>query len=309
MIFLLFKSAIDQWDRKTIALGTFPDEEASIMCKRAKVLTKTWRSMHPKPSVEEVKRCLERSGIRVVNERPGRQSKKERAKGEGISAGIQESSLLSFVANPPRPIATVTINTHTDSVANVAEGGIPSESKVQADPFLRKLSEPVSNLITTPLRSNHQILPIGPQQSIAKFIDIQEQEQEQVIGRFAHPDLEIHNDETYRLLEKHYSTIKTELEEIQMMMNICRDERDRRQLLRETHRKPKSESQIDQQFGIQLDPITISQAPNPHMKVYHDFQNNQTEKIKQEEMIELYAPMDDDEDNDSITMMIKLEGW
>jgi len=63
-----------KWDGKTIALGTFPAEEAEIVSTRAKALTKQWRSkMHPKPSVEWVKHALEQENVRVVNDRPGRQ--------------------------------------------------------------------------------------------------------------------------------------------------------------------------------------------------------------------------------------------
>lgn len=62
-----------KWDGKTIALGTFPPEEAEEKCARAKALTKKWRTtMRPKPSADWVKSALERLNIRVVYDRPGR---------------------------------------------------------------------------------------------------------------------------------------------------------------------------------------------------------------------------------------------
>ena len=42
----------DQFDGMTIALGKFPEKDADNVCHRAKLLTKTWRDMYPKPSVE-----------------------------------------------------------------------------------------------------------------------------------------------------------------------------------------------------------------------------------------------------------------
>jgi len=72
-----------KWDGKTIALGTFPAEESEIICKRAKALTKEWRSkMHPKPSVEWVKHALEQENVRVVNDRPGRTRKNKNPSAE-----------------------------------------------------------------------------------------------------------------------------------------------------------------------------------------------------------------------------------
>jgi len=69
---------IQQWDGKTIALGTFSAMEAVEKCERAKSLTKKWRAtMVPKPDVEWVKKALERLNIRVVNDRPGRRRKDE----------------------------------------------------------------------------------------------------------------------------------------------------------------------------------------------------------------------------------------
>eukprot|EP00562_Extubocellulus_spinifer_P007710 CAMPEP_0178504444 /NCGR_PEP_ID=MMETSP0696-20121128/18597_1 /TAXON_ID=265572 /ORGANISM="Extubocellulus spinifer, Strain CCMP396" /LENGTH=433 /DNA_ID=CAMNT_0020133681 /DNA_START=71 /DNA_END=1372 /DNA_ORIENTATION=- len=57
-----------KWAGKTIALGTFPVEEADDKCAQAKALTRTWRStMRPKPSREWVMLELERRGVRIVS--------------------------------------------------------------------------------------------------------------------------------------------------------------------------------------------------------------------------------------------------
>lgn len=72
------KAAHVKWDGKTIALGTFCAAEAAEKCERAKALTKEWRAtMVPKPDVKWVKQALERLGIRVVNDRPGRRKKEQ----------------------------------------------------------------------------------------------------------------------------------------------------------------------------------------------------------------------------------------
>jgi hypothetical protein len=67
-----------QWAGKTIALGTFPGNEADEKCARAKALTRAWRStMRPKPSRDWVMMELERLGVRVVSGRLGRKAGEE----------------------------------------------------------------------------------------------------------------------------------------------------------------------------------------------------------------------------------------
>jgi hypothetical protein len=62
-----------KWTGKTIALGTFPSEEADEKCARAKALTRAWRStMRPKPTREWVMAELERLGVRIVSGKLGR---------------------------------------------------------------------------------------------------------------------------------------------------------------------------------------------------------------------------------------------
>jgi len=62
-----------KWAGKTIALGTFPSEEADEKCARAKALTRAWRStMRPKPTREWVMLELERLGVRIVSGKLGR---------------------------------------------------------------------------------------------------------------------------------------------------------------------------------------------------------------------------------------------
>jgi len=128
------RAAHVKFDGKTIALGTFPDGDADIVCKRAKVLTKSWRDMYPKPSVEWVKRSLERSGIRLVNDRPGRQPADRPP--EGMSKRIHDDphQTGSFSFTPlseredisvPRQIQSA-LPQSLDSVINTTEGGSKS---------------------------------------------------------------------------------------------------------------------------------------------------------------------------------------
>lgn len=64
-----------KWAGKTIALGTFPSDEADEKCQKAKALTRAWRStIRPKPSREWVMLELERLGVRVVSGRLGRKA-------------------------------------------------------------------------------------------------------------------------------------------------------------------------------------------------------------------------------------------
>lgn len=87
------RAAHVKWDGKTIALGTFPAQEAVEKCEQAKALTKKWRAtMVPKPDVEWVKKALERLNIRVVNDRPGRRRKDEvveRTRREHTNMGME----------------------------------------------------------------------------------------------------------------------------------------------------------------------------------------------------------------------------
>ena len=147
-------SFIDQFDGMTIVFETFPDKNADNVCHRAKLLTKTWQDMYPKPSVEWVKQSLERSGIRVVNDRPGRQPgkggqiKKERSpntrpfsvttavegEGDGISImrQIQADSLLYSLPIPTQSAAKTMMTSHTDSITNTTEGGrFASKGEIQ----------------------------------------------------------------------------------------------------------------------------------------------------------------------------------
>jgi len=163
------RAAHVKFDGKTIALGTFPDEDADIVCKRAKVLTKSWRDMYPKPSVEWVKRSLERSGIRLVNDRPGRQPA-----GEGKKAldEQKQKGTFSFTPLSEREDISVTRQNQSTSilpshsVINTAEGGskpsdcigkpglmLASSHKSIAKATRKELG---SNLSSVPLSSNYE---------------------------------------------------------------------------------------------------------------------------------------------------------
>jgi len=238
-----------KWDSSIIDLGTFPDKEVARICKRVKDLTTIWRSISPKPSVEWVKLTLERNGIRVVKKRPDRQLTKNDSSpnqkgsvigGEEISAAqqIQTSSLLSLT-NPNQPIATEKMNPYTNWGINIAEGGIPSRSKVQVNSTVIVPTEPISNLILSPPRSNGIIASIRSQQGNCdippvaakgtKLMETHRVERDQVEGRLAYPDLEALDDEDdderrYRMLKRHKLHLKAEMEEVKMLMSLKRDE-------------------------------------------------------------------------------------
>lgn len=266
------RAAHIKWDGKTISLGTFPDNEAAIMCKRAKALTKAWRSMSPKPTVDEVKLSLETSGIRVVNNRPGRQARKKdggpNQKGpiqrerNVIPQQIQSRSLSSFVTIPPHPIAMATMNPRTDSFTHIAEAGSTSpESNVQPSSLMLM---PVTPLGSLP----HPYLEppiVTPTNSV-----VQDQNETRFM-RFDLEDLDI--EKTYATLKKHHSNLESEIEEIKKLMRFYRDERSQRQLVqRERHGKQKrdSKSQIDQRIIMQTDPIPINQAKNRSKRVIQE---------------------------------------
>jgi len=314
-----------KWDGKTIALGTFPDKEASIMCKRARVLTKTWRSADPKPNVEDVKQSLERLGIRVVNDRPGRQSKKKDStmpnkkrriisEEEVLPAvyGIQQSCyspVSAIIATPPHAIATATTNQHprADLIANIAKSGTsspPSYNNFRTDSFMITPREPINGLVTPLFTSSHRIEPIGSHQGSndpvaeprIKFVaDSKLQNTEQV----AQPDMELHSDMTYQMLEKHYLNVQNEMEEIKKLMIIYKQRLPKR----------KNGKLINQQVGIQPDPTIINQVPNSPIHSNQDYNNDETELSEAEEMTELQTLLSDSEDNDSVTQMIFLEDW
>lgn len=83
--------AVTQWAGKTIALGTFPQNEAEEKCARAKALTRAWRStMRPKPTREWVMLELERLGVRVVSGRLGRRGDEDDDGGDDGDDGSNE---------------------------------------------------------------------------------------------------------------------------------------------------------------------------------------------------------------------------
>jgi len=330
-----------KWDGKTIALGTFPDEDAAIMCKRAKTLTKTWRSIFPKPTVEEVKRSLETSGIRVVNDRPGRQARKKdggpNRKGRppitapkieetSVPQQSQASSLSSFLPIPAHPIVAATMEPGIDSVTDITGGGgKPSNSKVQAGLLIIAP--------TTALKLDRQIPLIGLQKDnedpsvvipVTNLIETDSQMQDQVEGQFSDPDLgqisdpdigrlvdpdlgDLNIERTHDMLEKHYSNLTSEIKEIKMLMNFYRDKRNQQQLMREQHqRKQKDENEID----VQINPDMYEPVSDPPIQSYQYCEDHKIEETSQpREILELCVPADDGEDNDSMTDSMGLEEW
>jgi len=307
----------------TIALGTFPDMEATRICKLAKGLTKVWRLIYPRPSVEWVKQSLESEGIRVVNSRPGRQSKKDGSPnqkapvtGKTISFAQQittSRSLISCVSNPNQPTGTETMNPHTDWVTNITEGGIPSKSKVQANSDMIAPKEPVSNLAAIPLISNHTIpstssqqcnddhLPVATKRT--RFMVTDKLEKDQLEGRFAHPDLEVEDldhVEIYKMLQTHQANLKAELEEIDKLRIFYRHDYYQQ---KRHHQNRKSESRIDQQFVY---PVTVSPTPKHPMEAYQDCQDDQIETSQTIDSVELPVLLDDTKDNESVTEITEV---
>jgi len=320
-----------KWDGKTIALGTFPDDKASVICSTAKVFTKRWRSENPKPSVEKVKESLERMGIRVVNERPGRQSNKKGSTRPNQKGAVQEEGGISSVLEiqdsctlvsatvatppiPPRAISTTTMTHHprTDSIANVAERGTPPlsciEFKANSFTITPNLREPLSGIMTPPYIPKQRIVSVGSRQGNddppvdaprTKFRETDSQVQDQGIRRVAHPKPELYSDMTYQMLEKHHLNIKTEMEETEMLLNFYK----------ERLRKRKSEKLINEQIAVQIDPIISNHAPSLHIHPYHDYQNDEIETSQAGEMLELHTSMSNIEETDSVAQMIMLEDW
>jgi len=306
-----------KWDGKTIALGTFPDKEASIVCKQARVLTKTWRLVDPKPNVVEVKHSLERLGIRVVNDRPGRQSKKKNSTTpnqkrhnimdeEGISAVYGVSAAI---VTPPHAIATAMINQHppADSIVNIAEKGtpsLPSYTSFQTDALMIPPKEITSSLVKPSFTPSHINMPICSYHGsnypiVAPMNNIEADSEIQGVEQVVHPDMELHSNMTYQMLEDHYLNVQNEMEQIKNLMIFHKQ----RQL------KQKNEKLMIQRVGKQTDPTLIQQINNSPIQSYQDYKKDELELSETEEMVEVQILMSDTEDNDSITQMILLEDW
>jgi len=238
-----------KWHNKNIALGTFLDEEASIICKRAQVFTKKMRSKRPKPSLEEVKLYLEGMGIRVVNERPGPPAKKKDSTRSNKKGHLQEEEKISavykfqqsyspvsvIVPTPPHAIATVMMNEHPriDSIANIIERGTtpPSYNKLQADSLMITPTESIKDLSTPSFKSNSRILPMDSHQGnndppvTAPRIKCETDSQVQGIGRVTQRDVELASDmATYQMLQKSYLKIKIETAEMETLMNFYKQQ-------------------------------------------------------------------------------------
>lgn len=165
---MLFSSYIDQWLDKTINLGYFPDEDVDLIRRRAKVLTKKWRSITPRPGVEWVKEELKRRGIRVANSRCSQKAKNlsldppKESNGISIEQQIQSDSLLSSNNSPPRSISEVAMKPYTALVTNITGRKDASlESSVQDHSLMPSHdSMPYSNMNTTPTEVVSSIMPI-----------------------------------------------------------------------------------------------------------------------------------------------------
>jgi len=313
------------------------------MCKRAKILTKEWRLIVPKPTVEEVKRSLETSGIRVVNDRPGRQARKKdsgrnqkelpptttpKREVTSVTQQVRSTSLSSFSPIPRHSIATATVGPRIDSVTSITGGkGIPSKSTVQANSLIKAPMKPPG--------SDRQISPISLQQNndnppivtpVTNLIETDSQMQNQIEeqfvdpapGRLVDPDLGDQNiEKTHAMLESHYSNLTSEIKEIKMLMNFYRDKRNQQRLLREQqYQERKDKNEIDLQNSGQNDPDIRMQAPDPPIQSYEYCQDHKIEETSPpEEILKLCLPVHNTEDNDSITEYdsitetMELEEW
>jgi len=309
-----------KYDGKTIALGTFPDKVATIMCKRAKALTKKWRVIIPKPSLEWVKNALEAGGIRVVNDKPGWLGRKYRylrknrqpsmitPEGEGrpVAHKTQLSSLSPLLTIQPHLVGTVTRHPLIDSCTDITEeGGISSERKVHTSPPVitpNGLGSPIG------LLQDNNYPPIVT--SRTNSIETGSQVQDQIDGDFADPDAEdLALVNTHAMLERHYANLAVEMEETNMLLNFYKEKSNEGRSLQDQHHSSQNcETVINRQSGIQTDQVTNSQAHDPPMQNCPDVKRKETSVP--EETSEMYCPMIDiTRDNDSITEMLDVERW
>jgi len=304
------RAAHVKWDGKTIALGTFPDEEAASMCIRAKDLTKTWRSMFPKPTVEWVRQSLERRGIRVVNNRPGRQPTKKENHGS-------PNQKLSFSTYQIQPLGAAAMNLRIDNITNIAEVGSisPANNEIQANSIKPRTP-------TTPIRSNQQNPSIRLQQgndnplattpTKTEAIQTDSMVRDKNDKQLAHPDQEdLDLEMTYATLQKHRSNLKTEVDEIDTLLKFYSDERKKRRLIPEPYQKQQSKKPINQQISVKINPIIKNQTPNPPIFT-NQFDDAEPDTNQPKENPDLYDPMNDTANNDntdSVTRNIELEDW
>lgn len=235
------RAAHVKWDGKTIALGTFPDAEAEVACKRAKSLTRSWRAMFPKPTVEEVKRSLEKIGIRQVNDRPGRQPRDKDKDRDKSGAGGQFSDSISAA---------------TSNEGSGNTGGTATKSQIETSPTFN-----YNNLPST-TSSDHMVQP-----DIIKAA--QQQRQESLNKRKSdHQDGKSDSDsdedgdldETYETLERHHSNLADEILEIRALMEFYGEKRERKRMRRKRLEMGKNRTAMKRRRGVGPEPLDPSMA-------------------------------------------------
>jgi len=121
------RAAHVKWRDKTINLGFFPNDEIDNISRCAKILTKKWRSMTPKPNIEWVKKELENRGIRVTSRKPGRHAKRVSSNRDKLvssnprSESVEMSFAQQIPVTNPHSLVDETVHFHTDQAINVVK--------------------------------------------------------------------------------------------------------------------------------------------------------------------------------------------
>lgn len=246
------RAAHVKWDGKTIALGTFPDAEAELACKRAKSLTRSWRAMFPKPTVEEVKRSLEKIGIRVVNDRPGRQprdkSKDNDKVGNTISTTQTPADTMKMQGDP--------ISTNTS-----ASGQQLQENLYKSSDYFLPLTQ-----TAPPVGQGRAVdaqFPSSKQQADLPIGSISNHNQKQEPGSESDSDDDGDLDETYETLERHHSNLADEIVEIRALMEFYGEKRERRRMRRKRLAQQEQRNQrsmMKRRRGVGPEPLDLSLA-------------------------------------------------
>jgi len=134
---------------------------------------------------------------------------------------------------------------------------------------------------------------------------VKAQDEEQI----THPGLEdLDIDKACTTLEMHLSNLTNEIRDVHVLMDFYRDERNQHQLRAKYQRKRRSEDQMNEQIGIQIDLVAMNQDPDPPLRVHSDYQEIQTKISNPIQISELNISNDSD-DIDSIIATIEPADW
>lgn len=222
-----------KWDGKTIALGSYPPTEADEKCRLAKALTRAWRStLRQQPNRQWVINELEKRQIRVVRSRlPKKESYVSDSDGGCGSCDISEDRFLKHYSSTDitAPLLRAKESIHHQNSLKVAV-----DKNVCRDEEKEIAFSPITKhrhlVRSSPIIAHEAINPES------RALEIISQRSENFDQRVEDIDGDCNNisnnitEELYEMLKTHYSNLRDEIQETEIMMEQAKQQIQQEQL-------------------------------------------------------------------------------